>query len=183
MNKKSGNNALKNGQFSPKAIFELKKKETELHLSSYSFCKRPYKMLDYNPFIYTDILIALNKQYCKKYRPVKFKESTITESSDYINSANCVVFPVFVKGQMYIILENNDYNKATYVLKIDKTKYFQIIDKLKDFFSSSTINKRSLFPEVVKTIEGVMAFKRFAHTSSKIWEQRIMGFIKLSPNI
>lgn len=183
MAKKSSNNAHADGHFSPKALFELKKKETELQLSSYSFCKKPYKMLDYSPFIYMDILKALNKQFCKKYEPVKIKESTITESSEYINSANCVIFPVFVRGQMFVFIEPYDYNKATYGLKIDKTKFFQIIDKLKVFFSSATINKRSSFPEFVKPIEGVIAFKRFAHTTSKVWEQRIMEFIKLSPTI
>ena len=86
-----------NGHFSPQALFQMKKKETELKLSSYSFCHNPYKALDYTPFIYTEILVALNKQFCKKFKPIKIHETTITESSDYVSTNMCVIFKYMTK--------------------------------------------------------------------------------------
>lgn len=171
------------GHFSPQALYLLKKKESELRLYSHSFCSNPYKSLDYSPFIYMEILDAMNKKFGGKYKPVKIFEKTITESSDYISKTRCVIYPILVSGEMFIFVENNDFNKATYGLKIQKKLFFQIVDKLSQFFSSSTPNKRSTFPEYVKTIEGIMSFKRFAHTSAKIWEQRLKEYIHLFPNV
>lgn len=179
--KKYKSDAQNSGRYSPQALFQMKKKESELRLSSLSYCRDPYKVLDYSPFIYMQILEALNKQFCKKYKPIRITETTITNSSDYVLTNGCVVYPVFVKGQMYIFLENNDENKATYGLKIKKNLYFSIVENLKGFFSSSAVNKRTVFPTFVRSIEGVIDFKRFAHTSSKIWEQRIKEFITLVP--
>lgn len=181
MAKKSQTPMSMSGDFSPQALFLMKKKESELQLSSSSISKSPYRDFDRTPYIYADILLALNKQFGKKFKPVRLQEKTFTESSNYGAIDVSFIFPVLVNSKMYIFIECYDYNKATFGLQIDKKLYFSIVEKLKSFFSSNSTNKRSEFPAFAKSIEGVFKFKRFAHVAAKIWEQRIKEFIGLSP--
>lgn len=177
--KKGGIRRQDGGSFSPKALSQIYAKDVGRKLSSHNFCRDPYKALDHSPFIYMDILEALNRRYCREFKPAKILEMTVTRSSDYVDKAMCFIYPVVVKSEMFVFIEPNDYNKATYGLKIQKNFYSCIVGKVKEYFSGAMQNKRTTFPTFIQSLSGVISFKRFAHTTSPIWEQRIKDFIHL----
>lgn len=168
------------GNFSPRALLDIAKKEHELKLSSHDICKNPYKYLDYSIPFYHDILRALCNKYQSKFKVYKICEKTVTESSNYITSCVLFVYPIFIRNRNYIFIEPGDYNKATYGIEINHRRYFPILEEIKRIFTSGSANKRSSFLSDVESLEGVLKVKRFAHTTSKVWERRIMEFIGLT---
>lgn len=112
---------------------------------------------------------------------------TIVEKSDILRGDDVLAYIFTIsdrKGILNVVLESIAYNRATYLFQIRNEKFAQSVDIIKNYFSSSKLNKRSSFlsaKSIFSHENGFIQCSKLIHDNNDNWESRLirvaLGFI------